>query len=487
MTHPFDVLYADPPWRYRNVKTGGSHTSGAAQKYPTLSFEELARMPVQRLMAKDSVLFLWATAPLGGDPYALLTEWGFCCQVGTKVLTADLRWVDAERLAVGDRLVSFDDQLPGKYRHFQWGTVVSTGVEPLPCYEVVLADGTSLVCTGAHRWLMRTSGYGREEWLRWVRTDALPGHLKHHSRTRPLEIPRLVPFVEEDRSYEAGFLSAAFDSEGSIRKRKWNISFAQNENRLLSTVERMLHDKGFVFGRYHCSTNERGVKHLMFRGGREETLRFLMRFRPPRLLDNWLAHRISDSAIYKTQSVPIVEVKQVGVREVVTLQTDTGTYIANGFGAHNTYKTEWYWHKVGRKGTGYWTRGCVEKVLIGVRGKVPAWRSNLDNWIEGGWTDDDAFDGVFESKPEGHSRKPAVVRQMIEYLTPDVEVCLGCRRPTADRDCGCPAGTGMRKTQRVELFATERPEGWAAYGLALDPSHDFRDPGFWAGVCEDAA
>lgn len=222
----FDVLLIDPPWQYRNVKTGGSHTSGAAQKYDTLSPRELHDMPVRRIAAKDAVCFLWATVPLGADPYGVLDGWGF------------------------------------------------------------------------------------------------------------------------------------------------------------------------------------------------------------------------------------------------------------------KFKTEWFWHKTGRMGTGYWTRGSVEKLLIGVRGNVKAWRSSLDNWIGEGsvpteWALTDAewraagcpppgsalysmavaergpaFDGVFESKPEGHSRKPAAARTMIEFLTP------GARR--------------------VELFSTQ-PEipNWTHYGLAIDPLHDFRKPEFW--------
>jgi len=29
----YNVIYADPGWKYDNEKTGGSHKSGAAQKY----------------------------------------------------------------------------------------------------------------------------------------------------------------------------------------------------------------------------------------------------------------------------------------------------------------------------------------------------------------------------------------------------------------------------------------------------------------------
>lgn len=148
-----------------------------------------------------------------------------------------------------------------------------------------------------------------------------------------------------------------------------------------------------------------------------------------------------------------------------------------------TYKTELYWHKVGRKGTGYWLRGDVEKLLIGTRGKVPAWRHNLSNWVEvdqptlqaaarvsdqlhwladGGHTDlvDDlsevlhSFDlSGLAVKPTGHSHKPETVRALLTQLTPDVP--------------------------RVELFATDRAEGFDSFGLELDPSHDFRDQSFW--------
>lgn len=452
----YDVIYADPCWRYQNIRTGGSHTSGASQQYATMSLDELCDMPVASLAAPNSVCFLWATTPLGTDPYEVLDAWGFCCQIGTKVLTADLRWVSAEKLSVGDKLISFDETPDGsfkhRYRRFRWGTVLSTGVEPHPCYEIVLADGTSLVCTGEHQWLMRTSRYGNEATLRWIKTNQLWDHLKHHSRTAPLEMPRFVPVAEEDRTFEGGFLSAAFDAEGSILRKKWNISFAQNENALLDRVEEILQGKGMVFGKYYCYATPRNICHVMFKGGREETLRFLMRFRPPRLIQNWLSHDISASTIYKSQSVPIVDVKKIGVREVVTLQTDVGTYIAEGFGAHNTFKTKWYWHKTGRKGIGYWTRNAVEEVLIGVRGKVTPWRSTLDNWIE-------AAEEVqpFQLAPEGHSIKPQRVRLQIEELTPEAT--------------------------RVELFAREKWWlGWDAYGLDIDPTHDFRDANFWRAV-----
>ncbi len=121
------------------------------------------------------------------------------------------------------------------------------------------------------------------------------------------------------------------------------------------------------------------------------------------------------------------------------------------------FKTELYWHKKGRKGTGYWLRGAVEKLLIGTRGNVKAWRSNVDNWQEWGELDD--HDPIVAA-PLGHSRKPEQAIRLLESLTPQAEA-------------------------RVELFATQHSSElankgeiwWNCYGLDL--GHDFRDPEFW--------
>ena len=73
----YKVIYADPPWAYRNKRTGGSMNSGSAAKYPVLGLEVLSLFPVKDIALKDSVLFLWATVPLLPDALSLLSDWGF--------------------------------------------------------------------------------------------------------------------------------------------------------------------------------------------------------------------------------------------------------------------------------------------------------------------------------------------------------------------------------------------------------------------------
>jgi len=71
------ILYADCPWRYNSVRTGGSMKSGAAQHYPTMSVAELAALPVKKALPGPGLLFLWTTVPFGSDPYTVMKAWGY--------------------------------------------------------------------------------------------------------------------------------------------------------------------------------------------------------------------------------------------------------------------------------------------------------------------------------------------------------------------------------------------------------------------------
>lgn len=71
----FNVIYADPPWKYDNKKTGGSMKSGSASKYKTLSFEQIKALDIPA--DKNSVLFLWATVPLLPEILEVMKAWEF--------------------------------------------------------------------------------------------------------------------------------------------------------------------------------------------------------------------------------------------------------------------------------------------------------------------------------------------------------------------------------------------------------------------------
>ena len=69
----YNVIYADPPWRYKLWTGGGA----ADEHYPTMSIEDIKALPVDKLAAKDCALFLWITFPMLHEAWDVMRAWGF--------------------------------------------------------------------------------------------------------------------------------------------------------------------------------------------------------------------------------------------------------------------------------------------------------------------------------------------------------------------------------------------------------------------------
>jgi N6-adenosine-specific RNA methylase IME4/ParB-like chromosome segregation protein Spo0J len=69
----FGTIYADPPWRYRNTRTGGA----AERHYPTMAVEDIAALPVRELAAEQAHLHLWTTNAFLLEAHEVLKAWGF--------------------------------------------------------------------------------------------------------------------------------------------------------------------------------------------------------------------------------------------------------------------------------------------------------------------------------------------------------------------------------------------------------------------------
>jgi len=54
----FRTILADPPWQYKNERTGFQMESSAVQKYPVISLERLKTFPINELADKDCILWL---------------------------------------------------------------------------------------------------------------------------------------------------------------------------------------------------------------------------------------------------------------------------------------------------------------------------------------------------------------------------------------------------------------------------------------------
>jgi N6-adenosine-specific RNA methylase IME4 len=73
----YNIIYADPPWKFNNKNTGGSMVSGSAAKYDTMSLLGLCVLPVHDMAADDCVLFMWWVGSQPKAALAVMKAWGF--------------------------------------------------------------------------------------------------------------------------------------------------------------------------------------------------------------------------------------------------------------------------------------------------------------------------------------------------------------------------------------------------------------------------
>lgn len=76
----YRVIYADPPWFYRDSAKAGSR--GSVFKYPLMPDDEVIGyhadgVPIHALAHQDSWLFLWSTWPKLPIALEVMAAWGF--------------------------------------------------------------------------------------------------------------------------------------------------------------------------------------------------------------------------------------------------------------------------------------------------------------------------------------------------------------------------------------------------------------------------
>lgn len=261
-----------------------------------------------------------------------------CVAVGTRVLKADWTWVPVESLKVGDALIGFDESGDpsangrGRSRRYRTSHVTATGVDPRECVRVSFDDGTSVVCTSNHPWLVKKRKVGKPRV--WVEAaDLKPGHL----------LGVYFDVWETDQTREGGWLAGMYDGEGShvynqrgrydADTNSGSLNITQNEGPVLDHIVRLLIERGYKIG-IRGKGRPGACRNVEILGGFAEQVRLLGSIRPIRLLPKIRYEGRSMNAI---RNRAVVKVEPVGKRDVVVMSTSEQTYIAEGMGSHNTY------------------------------------------------------------------------------------------------------------------------------------------------------
>jgi hypothetical protein len=334
-----------------------------------------------------------------------------CFGPATKILRYDLTWDRADKIKAGDMLLGFDEhngearkglRAPKRYRRLRITTVVGVKRIRVPAYRLQFDDGTTVVASANHQWLGGSHKSGGRGW-RWVTTKNMVCNRKNQ-RSWVLKVADVQGI---ENSYEAGRIGGLLDGEGSIAAGPGlRVTLSQNRGPVLDRAREILEDRGYKTG----TVTSKECHQLQINGGIASTLGLLMRFRPQRLI-NKLISRYQEISLYGRhhRAVGLVSKEFLGRREVIAIQTDSHTLIAEGLASHNCFIAN-FWRAVQNdpSGVALWADWPVNEADMHARHlwlvnqdafrakmkkdpqyfdvKIAGWWVwGISQWIGGGW------------------------------------------------------------------------------------------------------
>lgn len=74
----YDIIYADPPWEYKESGGGVRGTAGLDKRYNgTMTKDEIWSLPIEKISSEKAILFLWVTFPRLEQGLETIKAWGF--------------------------------------------------------------------------------------------------------------------------------------------------------------------------------------------------------------------------------------------------------------------------------------------------------------------------------------------------------------------------------------------------------------------------
>lgn len=74
---PFSTILADPPWQFQNRTGKMAPEHKRLLRYPTMELKEIMELPVPKLSAAKSHLYLWVPNALLQEGLKVMEAWGF--------------------------------------------------------------------------------------------------------------------------------------------------------------------------------------------------------------------------------------------------------------------------------------------------------------------------------------------------------------------------------------------------------------------------
>lgn len=250
----------------------------------------------------------------------------YCLPPQTKVLSGGLVWRELGDVRVGDELMGVSESPEfNQTRRVLHTCVTDVRNRFAQTLRVTLEDGTCVTTTPDHLWLTRRrpSGTTLGGRYNWYRADSL---------SVGDELMQVFPVWESRNDWETGYISGLLDGEGSItvsggERRTRNATFSQKEGEVMAYFEGYLQGNAIRYRKY---VRDDGVAQLVFS---VDAPKLLGMTQPIRLREK--VRLLAEKRIHKPKLLRIVDIAPVGRREVVTIETDAHTFIAEGLATHN--------------------------------------------------------------------------------------------------------------------------------------------------------
>ena len=306
----------------------------------------------------------------------------YCVHPDTKVLKSDLSWELAKNLKPDDRLICFDEHNPtnkgqNNRRYIREGKIIKNKRIIRPCYKIK-TDRGEVICSQEHRWLAKIDYYTNKK---------LTGK-KHESyewqETKNLKVGDKIAFATEPwnvdiSSNESGYMAGLLDGEGWISKTTCGIS--QNANGIVAEqIENILKKNNI---KYNVSSYQRKRKNKpsnIMNSWRSinkwEAMKIVGIFRPKRLMQKSRDLWENNAHVTGKGHIPAIiqSIEFIGDQEVIALETDKATFIANGFLSHNS--------KIRKKGSPLKISGGKAPGYKGLKAAHSKIKALLDHIIE---------------------------------------------------------------------------------------------------------
>lgn len=253
-----------------------------------------------------------------------------------RILTSSMEWIEAKNVTVGLELIGFDENIKRQGRPRLRRSIVESVQTVLePSYKFYMEDGTELISSHKHQWVGSPSGRVHPEWRT---TESMLNNPTHPESKYTLR--KLFDTWDFSNSYESGYVSGFLDGEGSVSKGQF--SFAQKNGNVYDNVSLNIIDligSSRVEEIFYPGTNYEMSKLRVT--NRKDIATILGTYRPTRLLDDWNKWLDGSAPQAKGSIEKILQWEDLGVQEVVSIQTSTRTLIVNGYASHNCH---YRWH-----------------------------------------------------------------------------------------------------------------------------------------------